>query len=375
MREPDPVLGVRTAGPLAPRLKDLDPDSADWEIMLRSLMVIWGVGATFFLAMQLVSPPPLGGENTLLAIGVIGLALLGMLYAGRDRLPRWTPDVCAYVLYLAVGGIIVLYQDVASPYGFFYLWLSVHSFYFMPWRRAAPQVAFIAVEYALCLAVIPGPELPIMRWTITLLTIGVTCTMVALLRLRVNALVEWLSKAARIDPLTGLPNRRAYDEALVQEMARSDRSGQPFALVLCDIDHFKRVNDELGHPTGDAVLRRVAVHLRESGRKVDMAARLGGEEFALVLPNTNAFGGYIVAERTRRNLQAAFSDGPAQVTMSFGIALYPTDGRDASALLRAADTALLRAKRDGRNRSVVYSRLGGEPVGGEPVGGEPVSPR
>ena len=361
MREPKPMLEVAAAGPVAPRQEDLDPKSVDWEIMLRSLMVIWGVGATFFLVMLMVSPPPLELANELLGIDIIGFALLGMLYAGRERLPRWTPDVCAYVLYLVVGGIILIYQDVDSPYGFFYLWLSVHSFYFLPWRRAAPQVAFIAADYAVCLAVIPGAGLPVMRWTITMLTIGVTCTMVALLRMRVNALVDRLSADARVDPLTGLYNRRSYDEAIVGEIARSERSGQPFALVLGDIDHFKRINDEYGHPAGDAVLRTVATQLLQSERRVDMAARLGGEEFALLLPNTNGFGAYIVAERTRRNLKAAFAGTPA-VTMSFGIAVYPNDATDASALFRAADTALLRAKRQGRNQTVVYSRLGGEPV-------------
>lgn len=362
MREPNHALEAAAAGVVAPRREDLDPQSVDWEIMLRSLMVIWGVGAAFFLVMLLVSPPPLASGNTLLGIDVIGFALLGMLYAGRDRLPRWTPDVCAYVLYIVVGGIILIYQDVDSPYGFFYLWLSVHSFYFMPWKRAAPQVAFIAVEYAVCVAVIPGPELPIMRWTITMLTVVVTCTMVALLRQRVNALVDRLSAAARVDPLTGLPNRRAYDEAVSQEIARSDRTGQPFVLVLGDIDRFKRINDEYGHPTGDAVLCRVADQLQRSVRTVDMAARHGGEEFALVLPNTNGFGAFIVAERARRNVQTAFADGPPAVTMSFGIAVYPKDGGDACSLFRAADMALLRAKGQGRNQSVAYSRLGSDPV-------------
>ena len=361
MHRPNPELG---AGDdlYAARRNDLDPESVDWEIMLRSLMVIWGIGATFFLIMLVASPPPLAAGNELLGIDVIGFALLGMLYAGRERLPRWTPDVCAYLLYLVVGGIIVLYQEVDTPYGFLYLWLSVHSFYFLPWRRAAPQIAFIAVDYAVCLVVIPGPDFPIMRWTITVLTTVVTCTMVALLRARVNRLVDRLSDAARADPLTGLRNRRAYDEVLAQEIERSDRSGQPFALVLGDIDHFKWVNDRHGHPVGDDVLRRVALELRRSERKVDVAARLGGEEFALVLPNTNAFGAHVVAERVRRNLQAAFLDGPAAVTMSFGIACYPTDSRDPAELFKAADAALMVAKKEGRNRSVVYCRLGGDPV-------------
>ncbi|MFN2503946.1 MAG: GGDEF domain-containing protein [Acidimicrobiales bacterium] len=341
----------------APKRGALDRTSADWEIMVRSLMVIWALGTLFFLLVLLVSEPPSGSRDDLLRIDVIGgFGVLGLLFAGREHLPRWTPDLCAYVLYLVVGGIILTYQDIDSPYGFFYLWLSVHSFYFLPWKRAAPQVAFIALDYAVCLLAIPGPDFPIMRWTITVLTTVVTCAMVAILRARVNALVDRLAGTARTDPLTGLRNRRAYDELIELEIARAERTGLPLSLVLGDLDHFKFVNDRFGHPTGDVVLRRVATQLEQSERRIDIAARLGGEEFALVLPNTDAEGAFLVAERMRHSMRTAFSRDPLPVTMSFGIACYPDDGSDAAALFQAADVALMAAKRKGRDRAEVYSR-------------------
>jgi diguanylate cyclase (GGDEF)-like protein len=331
----------------------IDRDNADWEIMLRSLMVIWSLAAIFLLVAPLVSSPPMDIRTNLLRFGLVAVTVLGMLVIGRERLPNWTPDLCAYLLYLIVGGIISTYQDPDTPYAFLYLWLSVHSFYFQPWRRAAPQVAFIAADYAVSLLAMPGAGFPVLRWAVTVLTTAVICTMVALLRARVDVLVGRLAGVARTDPLTGLRNRRAYDEIFEIELARADRTDQPLSLIVGDIDHFKAVNDRFGHPTGDVVLRRVAAVLEQSERRVDAAIRLGGEEFALLLPGTDAHGAYRVAQRVRENLRRAFHRDTLPVTMSFGIACCPTHGRDAEALFQAADTALLEAKARGRDRAVV----------------------
>jgi diguanylate cyclase (GGDEF)-like protein len=348
------------------RRATFDRDSADWGIMLRSLMVIWGVGATFFFVVLVGSRPPAGTRTVLLCMNLVAFAVLGLLSAGQDRLPWWTPDLCAYLLTLVVGGVILSFENPDSPYAFFYLWLSVHSFYFLPWRRAAPQVAFIAVDYAVSLWAIPGADFPFLRWTVTVMTTVVICALVALLRMRVDELVGRLADAARTDPLTGLRNRRAYDEVMDVEIARADRTGRPLCLVIGDLDHFKRINDRYGHPTGDVVLRRVAAQLDGAERKTDVVARLGGEEFAIVLPDTDAQGAYLVAERLRHAIRRAFHHrGPSPVTMSFGIASYPEDGANALALFAAADTALLAAKNSGRDRSVVYCQsLGRQPIGG-----------
>jgi diguanylate cyclase (GGDEF)-like protein len=174
------------------------------------------------------------------------------------------------------------------------------------------------------------------------------------LRARVDALVARLADVARTDPLTGLRNRRAYDEILGIELARADRTGQPLSLIIGDVDHFKGVNDRLGHPTGDDVLRRVAALLEQSGRRVGVAVRLGGEEFALLLPATDAGGANRVAQRVGENLRRAFHRDPVPVTMSFGIASYPLHATDAGSLFEAADAALLAAKAQGRDRAVTW---------------------
>lgn len=349
--------------------------------MLQSLEFVWGVGAAFFLFVLLFGWAPAGASTVLLCVDVIGFTVLGLLVVGHDHLPAWTPDLCAYLFYLVVGGVIFAYGDPDSAVAFFYLWLSVHSFYFLPWPRAAPQVGFIAVDYAVSVWAI-GTAFPALRYTITMLTTTVICALVALLRARVDVLVTSLAGVARTDPLTGLPNRRAYDELIDSEIARADRTGDGLALVMADVDHFKRINDRFGHPVGDAVLQQVADHLRRSGRRADVAARVGGEEFVLVLPNTDAQGAVLVAERLRMSLRRSFAREPLQVTMSFGIASYPGDGSDAPALFQAADTALLAAKTDGRDRVVVYRGplLGPEVGGAQDAGvrrqlsGRPVEP-
>nr|MDQ6910328.1 GGDEF domain-containing protein [Actinomycetota bacterium] len=176
-----------------------------------------------------------------------------------------------------------------------------------------------------------------------------------ILKLRVNTLVAQLAETALTDLVTGLPNRRAFDETIAREMARADRSGEPLSLVLADLDYFKAVNDSLGHQAGDDLLRRLAGVLEKSRRRTEPAMRLGGDEFALLLPNTEEGGAHLFAERVRLAVRKEFADDPVPVTMSLGVATYPAHGEDINTLFHAADSAVYAAKDRGRNRSVVYS--------------------
>ena len=157
--------------------------------------------------------------------------------------------------------------------------------------------------------------------------------------------VERLRELAELDPLTGLRNRRGFEDGL------EARRG-PLALVICDLDHFKRVNDTLGHPAGDDVLRRFADLLRACTREDDAAVRLGGEEFALVLSGVGERDALAVAERLRRQVAVEFHDFPVPISVSVGIADAPYE--DAEGLVRAANRALYAAKRLGRDRCVVH---------------------
>jgi diguanylate cyclase (GGDEF)-like protein len=162
------------------------------------------------------------------------------------------------------------------------------------------------------------------------------------------------------DGLTGLYNRRAFTELLAQAVKRQDRQGGSFGLLLFDLDHFKKLNDSLGHAAGDAALRLVAETLRRVVREGDQAARYGGEEFAVILPGTEAPGVLHLADRLRQALQKAHvvSEGARiQVTASVGVALWPADGREPESLVAAADRALYAAKDGGRNKVVAAASL------------------
>ena len=156
-------------------------------------------------------------------------------------------------------------------------------------------------------------------------------------------------RQARTDELTGLPNRRALDEAIAATFSAAERSGRPFAIVMADVDRFKAMNDTFGHAAGDAILTGFAERLRAALRVPDCAYRYGGEEFCLVLPDTDAAGAHALAERARERTALPASARMHALTASFGVAAWqPGDAVDS--LFGRADRALYRAKKAGRNR-------------------------
>jgi len=165
---------------------------------------------------------------------------------------------------------------------------------------------------------------------------------------------ELLLKLSNTDPLTQLFNRRFLTEALDRELTRSTRTNTPLALIMLDIDHFKKVNDTYGHQRGDLVLKRVANVLHAGLREYDIAARFGGEEFAIILPGTTLDQASEAAERIRQGCaDISFTDELASLslTVSLGVAAFPHSSiRHIDDLIREADYALYRAKRSGRNR-------------------------
>jgi diguanylate cyclase (GGDEF)-like protein len=176
---------------------------------------------------------------------------------------------------------------------------------------------------------------------------------VALENARLHRMVE---RQAMVDSLTGLANRRSLEETLRSELARASRFGDSICVVLADLDDFKQVNDRHGHAAGDEVLKAFAGALRKTVRESDVAGRWGGEEFALVLPGTDAAGGARLAERARAAIEAREVKMPngdlCSVTASFGVASFP-ESHELGEILAAADSALYAAKGQGKNRVVV----------------------
>jgi two-component system cell cycle response regulator len=166
---------------------------------------------------------------------------------------------------------------------------------------------------------------------------------------------EEIYKLMSMDGLTQLRNRRAFDEALADEMARAQRFRRPLSICVMDADKFKSVNDQYGHLAGDAVLRQLGTILRNNIRKNDIAGRLGGEEFGLLLPEVDRAGGLIVAEKLRRMVEAhrfEFDRTVIPVTISIGLAEVSASEREVTDVVRRADELLYRAKHEGRNRVV-----------------------
>jgi diguanylate cyclase (GGDEF)-like protein len=164
--------------------------------------------------------------------------------------------------------------------------------------------------------------------------------------------MEEVSKRASTDALTGLANRRAFDEQLGQMLAHADRFGHPVSLILADVDHFKAVNDNFGHDSGDVVLQSIAKTLSEGKRAVDVCARFGGEEIAILLPQTSLQGAFDLADRLRKAVAAKpipAHGNEISVTISCGVACYPDGVLTKEALFAAADRALYEAKSAGRN--------------------------
>jgi diguanylate cyclase (GGDEF)-like protein len=194
-----------------------------------------------------------------------------------------------------------------------------------------------------------------------------------------------VADAVLTDPLSGCVNRRGFDQQLARELSRAERAGAPVALLAVDIDHFKRVNDDYGHSAGDAVIRDVGALLRAGARAGDVVARVGGEEFVVVLADADEAGAAALGRRLVDAVRVRrFAAVPGRaVTVSVGVAAEPAvrDAGVAEALKARADAALYAAKRGGRDRAVVWGAEGmqrvdtpaaGVPVLGAPVVGAPV---
>jgi len=295
------------------------------------------------------------------AVAFCSAVIAAVYWLGRDSLPRWT-----LVLGVALGTAMISFGvyingeragGAAALNEVYYVWPVVFAAYYFPVRVLIAELALVGACYAIALHVIsPGP-IALTRWLIVVTMLVGVGGLISRLQARVDDLVSRLSDTARRDALTGLLNRRGFEERLDAELARATRAERPLALILGDVDHFKTVNDRLGHPAGDAVLLRVASVLEGVGRRGDTVARFGGEEFVFIVPDADADMAFELAERARVALERTFADEPIPLTASFGTVAFPHDGTTADSLLETADRALYAAKHSGRNRSTRAAAL------------------
>jgi diguanylate cyclase (GGDEF)-like protein len=285
----------------------------------------------------------------LIGLALVPVVVLTALFVPWDRLPTWTQAIPLLLPFAAVGAVRSSHDAVTAAYTPVVLlpviWFALYG------TRAQLSVSILCLGATLAIPSpafdgYPGIEpLAALFWMGVAGIAGFSINELVLERERLQAR---LGLMARTDALTGLPNRRAWDEALDRELARADRSGSAVSAALLDLDHFKEFNDLHGHPAGDSHLKEAASLWRSRLRSADLIARYGGEEFAVLLTDT----GETQAERLVETLRGCV---PRDETVSAGVAEW--DGVESGPELFArADAALYEAKRLGRDRTVMARR-------------------
>jgi diguanylate cyclase (GGDEF)-like protein/putative nucleotidyltransferase with HDIG domain len=319
-------------------------------------------GAAVIGALGALLPHPFYFNTTGILV-VDGVALLWSVWMFRTagRIPFWFLRAGPALATLLTSVAVYFSGDSTSGYALFYVWVGLYVFYFPITKAdAALNVAWAFINYAVIIAITPaapagGAHVVVNHFVITTGTLILAATLLTYLRGRVEKLLGRLTDAARTDPLTGLPNRVALHETLEREIERAKPERRPVSLLVLDLDRFKKVNERLGLSAGDSTLRRVSALLEESGRRIDFISRSGGEEFAIVLPETSPQHAFLVAEDLLDRVRKTFASRPVPLTASIGVAAYPEHGEDLATLTAAADRAVHAAKALGRDRSVIYS--------------------
>jgi diguanylate cyclase (GGDEF)-like protein len=351
---------------------------------------LWGWGALIYASGLLITLATFLPVDVVKVVGngLIAFApipmIAGVLFHTRYRLhPRWVAAGYVATLAVLIGNHLrahpLVLLDFLGPAPLANVLFLIGAIALLrdPPRDARVAARFLSASFWFALTVwtvrlimlwfnVAGTndreraDLTVSLFAIAQMVVAVSATL-ALLWIEVRSMEAQLERIAYEDPLTRLPNRRAAMMRFEEEVARAGRHSQQFALLVIDIDHFKRCNDTYGHQAGDAVLAHVAATMAAQKRGEDMLGRIGGEEFLLLLTGLSGEGAVEAADRVRERVAST----PVQhegkslgVTISGGLALFPADGKDWDTLFSAADRRLYAAKADGRNR-VLGGRLAG----------------
>jgi diguanylate cyclase (GGDEF)-like protein len=301
-----------------------------WRDMQPAIFALLAAAGLFVLVVHDLLPEGALGPAKFVLEGSVAVtfATLLVVLTGRDRSPFF------FTFPLIVGGAAL----VVSPRVTFGLALAACLAYVV--AIAPPGVAALAPE--------------------TIAVVGINITALVLLAYVAMVIAREQRRArdaairlSTVDPLTGLYNRTTFFAAVEREIARSARSGRGFCLLMMDLDELKQINDRHGHFFGDRVLRGVGEVIRLGGRKIDTAARYGGDEFVVLLPETDPTGAYVLAEKIRlevADLRVDIGGMSIKPSVSIGVVSFPDDGRTSDELMIAADESMYRSKRSGKNR-------------------------
>ena len=315
----------------------------------------WRSLGALFLAGGLLSETaiPLAPESTsypvvVALIGLIALLTGATLWWRAASLPErfMSPTLSFGTLLITL--VVIASGEPNGRYSLFYMWVIFQAFYFLPPRAGAWHLASVAAGYAVALVVLHGGA---DQWVLVFGTLVTTGLLIAALRAR----VERLARLARTDGLTGLANRRGFDEDIEVAFEDARRGATRLSLVLIDLDRLKAVNDRHGHLEGDAVLCRFAQLCTKTVQSAP--ARLGGDEFVIIAADSDTRAAAALAYRIRDAVRGDPELAGHAVTISIGIAAFPAHGASSRSLLLAADRALYRAKHSGRDQIVVYGPM------------------
>ena len=336
----------------------LDSIRVDRRLLAYTAAGIYGGGAFVGLIEGLIP----GGPSYSIIPGLGALVVVTFLLSVGPRLPRW-----GLAPFGPIGAVLIAYALATSPGAgdgaVLYMWPVLWTAFFFGIRGAISIVTCIGVAHGLALLSLPADSGFFDRWVDVMVSICVVAAVVHVLASRNDELLARLAGEARTDKLTGLLNRRGFEEHAVIELAHARREGHSIALAAFDIDYFKRINDEWGHRAGDRVLAGLGTVLTTQSRDVDVVARIGGEEFVVLLPGSSSADADDFTQRIRRALTAADASALPAVRVSAGVAAARAPA-NVEALLLRADSALYAAKRAGRNQTVVSKHKEGPPAVG-----------
>jgi len=288
-----------------------------------------------------------------LAPVLVAAAIFAVLLGAGRRLPRSVLALLGPLgVTLAAVALATTYGpgDVAVLYTLPVVWTS----FFFGRRGAGAIVACVGVAHAVALLSLPDSQSNPARWVDVMIVAGVVALVVLALEERNGALLTRLEREARTDALTGLLNRRGFEERAALALAHTRRAGTSLAIVTFDVDYFKRINDEWGHDVGDRVLVRIGGVIAAHTRVTDVAARMGGEEFTVLLAGSDAAEARELGARIRAALATSDPSGTPTVRVSAGVSACNAP-IDVETCLQHADSALYEAKRAGRDRVVTYA--------------------
>jgi diguanylate cyclase (GGDEF)-like protein len=365
------------AAPGSPRLltsaSNLPPQLYQRVVRVASLMFILAA----MVEVQLTATGPVTAVMVFLATGAIAIVLSQEILP-VGRLGRWRLPIEAGAAILFVTVLLVLTGGNTSPFFFGYILLVGAASLWASGLGALLLAVATSLAYLIGVLVplnsAPSTSADLGRIAFNLIALALVAYVCAVVGREQRRAREEALRLSRYDSLTGLHSRDFFLAEMEQEILRAGRSGRPFALLMFDLDGLKAANDRFGHASGDALLRAVADTLRGDIRITDVAARWGGDEFVLLLPETDLNGAMLVADKVRIDIGrlALPHDGLViRTSASIGLVTYPDDGRSSTELMRRADLAMYEAKRRGRDQVVRFAREAkpdAGPVATKPIG-------